>query len=261
MPSLITLTTDFGTTDHFVATMKGVILGIAPRARIVDISHEVRPFEVQEAAFLLAETSRYYPKKTIHVAVVDPGVGTARRPILVEAGGQYFVGPDNGIFGWIYSAMPHKIRELTNSKYFLKTVSQTFHARDIFAPVAAHLAAGVRPAQFGKLIRDYLRPTIDKPMRTGHRTWTGTILRIDRFGNLITNLRVDEFPAVLERPFILIPGVHQVMRLVKSYAEAPEGELAVIPGSSGYYEVCLNQQSAAKFTGVGVGSPVELAIY
>jgi S-adenosylmethionine hydrolase len=261
MPSLITLTTDFGLRDHFVAAMKGVIFSLAPRAQVVDLSHEITPFDIAEAARFIAEASRWFPRKTIHVVVVDPGVGTARRPILVECNGQYFVGPDNGVFGQIYGRMPHKIRHLSNAKYFLKPVSQTFHGRDIFAPVAAHLASGVRPAQFGKLIQDYLRIRIERPERTGHRTWAGSIQRIDRFGNLITNFHIDEFPAVRERPFVLTAGVHPVSRLVNSYAETPAGELAVIAGSSGFLEVCMNQQSAAQFTRCGAGAPVELAIY
>ena len=261
MSPIVTLTTDFCTADHFVASMKGVILGIAPSARIVDISHEVKPFQVSDGAFLIAEASRYFPKRTIHVVVVDPGVGTSRRPILVESDGQLFVGPDNGVLAPIYTRNKARVRCITNSKFFLPKPSQTFHGRDIFAPVAAHLAKGARPAQFGRLIDDYLRPVLDRPNRIGHRAWAGTVLRVDRFGNLITNFHISEFQAVESRPFILLPGVHRTEKLVKNYAEAPPGELAAIVGSSGYLEVVMNQRSAAEATKCGTGTPVELWIY
>ncbi|MEP7367025.1 MAG: SAM-dependent chlorinase/fluorinase [Acidobacteriota bacterium] len=262
---IITLTTDFGLTDHYVGVMKGVILSLAPRATVVDITHDVPPFAVNEGAFQVSEAWSYFPKKTVHVVVVDPGVGSERRPILVEAGGHYFVGPDNGVLALVYggakAAAKPKVRHITNQKLFGKQMSATFHGRDVFAPVAAHLAKGVKAAQVGPVIEDYLRPQAEKPVRTGHRVWQGTVLRIDRFGNLITNLLVSEFPAVLERPFVMIPGVVRVERLIRHYSEGGIGETAVIVGSSGYLEVVANQGSAAKILGVGVGAPVELSLY
>ena len=143
----LTLTTDFGLGDHFVGTMKGVILGICPEAQIVDISHDVTPFEIAEGAYLIAQAWRYFLKKTVHVVVVDPGVGTARRPILVEAGGQYFIGPDNGVLSMVYLQEKSNVRLISNEKYFRHPVSKTFHGRDIFAPVAAHLAGGIPAAR------------------------------------------------------------------------------------------------------------------
>src|SRR5579885_3526225 len=137
---LITLTTDFGTSDHFAGTMKGVILAIAPRAAIVDITHEILPYDINEAAFVIAQAWRYFPKKTIHMVVVDPGVGSERRPILCEAGGQYFIAPDNGVLSMIYDSESHRVRAITNPKLMRKEVSRTFHGRDVFAPAAAHLA-------------------------------------------------------------------------------------------------------------------------
>ena len=163
---LITLTTDFGLSDHFVGVMKGVIAGIARQAQVVDITHEVSAFEVSDGAFTIAQAYRYFPKKTIHVVVVDPGVGSARRPILAEMAGQYFIAPDNGVLSMIYSREQPKVRHITADGYFLKPVSRTFHGRDIFAPVAAHLAAGVLPAKFGKRIEDFLKLTLDQPTRT-----------------------------------------------------------------------------------------------
>ena len=163
---IITLTTDFGTSDPFAGTMKGVILGIAPNADIVDISHDVQSFEVPDGAFTIAQAYRYFPRKTIHVVVVDPGVGSTRRPLLAEMAGQYFIGPDNGLFSMIFAREQSKVRHITNERYFLHPVSRTFHGRDVFAPTAAHLAAGVPPAQFGKRIDDYLQLTFHQPTRT-----------------------------------------------------------------------------------------------
>jgi S-adenosyl-L-methionine hydrolase (adenosine-forming) len=257
---VITLTTDFGLSDHYVGTMKGVILGICPRARIVDLSHGVTAFNISEAAFVVAQAYRYFPKKTVHVAIVDPGVGTARRPLVVEAGGHYFVGPDNGVFSMVLNREKHKVRAATATHYFLKQPSQTFHGRDIFAPVAAHLAAGVAPAKFGKPIDDFLRPASEKPVRTARRGWTGTILKIDRFGNLVTNFLLEEFPQ-MERGFEMLVGLQIVRTLARTYQECPPGEPFLIVGSSGYVEVSVNEGSAQKVLGCGVGAPVELTVY
>jgi len=255
---LLTLTTDFGTSDHFVGTMKGVILGIAPQAQIVDISHEVQPFDVVDGAFTVAQAYKYFPKRTIHVIVVDPGVGSTRRPILAEAGGQYFIAPDNGVLTMIVARETAKVRHITNDRYFVHPVSRTFHGRDVFAPVAAHLAAGVLPAKFGKRIEDHLRLKFEAPTRTGKRTWTGMILKVDRFGNLITNLHINDFSEIKMRAFGLNVGLQIVSRLAITFTECPPGELFVLEGSSGYLEVATNQGSAAKALGCGAGSPVEL---
>jgi S-adenosylmethionine hydrolase len=254
---IVTLTTDFGLRDHFAGTMKGVILRIEPRAEIVDISHGVSAYAIVEAGFLIAQAYRYFPRKTVHVIVVDPGVGTARRPILAEAAGQYFVAPDNGVLSMVYAQEKHKVRAITNQAYFLKPVSQTFHGRDVFSPVAAHLAKGVAPARFGKLIRDYLQLQFHTPARTGKRSWTGAILKIDRFGNLITNFRASDLPA---GQFELTLGPRRVTRLVRTFAEGSAGELIVVEGSSGYLEIASNQASAAAIAGCGAGAPVELTI-
>ena len=258
---LITFTTDFGTSDHFAATMKAVVLSIAPRARIVDITHEVTPFEVVEGAYTLAQAYRYFPAKTIHVVVVDPGVGSARRPILAEMAGQYFVAPDNGVLSMVFAREKAKVRHITNEKFMLQPVSRTFHGRDVFSPVAAHLAMGVPPGKFGKLIEDHLRLSLNKPSRSGKRTWTGTILKVDRFGNLITSLHIDDFPQINVRPFDLSVGLEKINRLALTFTECGPGEVFAIVGSSGYVEVAVNQGSAARALGCGAGSPVELALY
>jgi hypothetical protein len=251
---ILTLTTDFGLADHYVGVMKGVILGICPQAQLVDISHQASPFAIEEGAYLIAQAYRYFPKKTVHVVVVDPGVGSARRPILMEAAGQYFVAPDNGVLAMIYAREKHKVRLISNQRYFRHPVSRTFHGRDIFAPVAAHLAAGVAPARMGKSIADYLRPPFEKPRQTGPRTWVGRILKVDHFGNAVTNFHTDEFPEMEE----LTIGQTKARRLLGSYAEARPGELFVIVGSAGYLEVSMNQGSAAEMLGCENGAEVEL---
>ena len=257
---IVTLTTDFGASDHFTGAMKGVILGIAPRARIVDITHEIAPFQIPEAAFVIAQAYPYFPPKTVHVVVVDPGVGTARRPILVEAAGQRFLAPDNGVLSMVFAREKHRVRHLTAARYFLSNVSNTFHGRDIFAPAAAWLARGEPPSRFGKLIQDALHSRFDKPVRTGKRYWSGAIMKIDRFGNLITNFRLEDFPELEHRPFELVAGIAPVHRLVKRFAEGEPGELVLMPGSSGYLEVVCNQGSAAEKIGCAPGAPVELMV-
>jgi S-adenosyl-L-methionine hydrolase (adenosine-forming) len=241
----ITLLTDFGSADYYVAAMKGVILGIHPEAQLVDISHEIRPFAIPQAAFVLSQAWQHFPKGTVHLIVVDPGVGSARRPILAEAGGQRFVAPDNGVLTLVFDAIAdHKVREITASRFFRQPVSQTFHGRDIFGPVAAHLAAGLPPARFGKRIDDYVRLPFS----------TGTVLHIDRFGNVVTTFRADD----LRSPFSLRIGERRISRLATSYADVEPGRLFVIAGSAGFLEVSINQGSAAEALRVSAGAPVEL---
>ncbi|HTC87248.1 MAG TPA: SAM-dependent chlorinase/fluorinase [Bryobacteraceae bacterium] len=258
---IITLTTDFGMSDHFVGVMKGVILGIQPAAQIVDISHGVQPFEITDGAFTIAQAYRYFPKKTIHVVVVDPGVGSARRPLLAEMGGQYFVAPDNGVLSMVFAHEQPKVRHITSERFFLHPVSRTFHGRDVFSPVAAHLAAGATPAQFGKRIEDYLRAEFDKPVQRGKHTWTGTILKADHFGNLATNFYIEHFPALRTHAFSLHAGLQPITRLALTFSECAPGELFAIVGSSGYLEIAASEASAAKALGCSAGSPVELTIY
>ena len=257
---IVALTTDFGLSDHFVGVMKGVILTLCPRAELVDVTHEIAPFSIVEGAFTVAQAYRYFPKKTVHLVVVDPGVGTSRRPILAEAAGQFFVAPDNGVLSMIFEREKHKVRAVTADTHFLQPVSGTFHGRDIFAPTAALLAQGARPARFGKLIADYNRQNFGHPTRTGKRTWSGHVLKIDRFGNIVTNFHISEFPAVRTRPFALNAGQREVTTLARTFGERGFGELFLLVGSSGYLEVAANQESAARLTGVVSGAPLELAV-
>ena len=255
---LITFTTDFGLSDHFVGVMKGVVAGIAPAAQVIDISHDIAPYNVTEAAFVIAEAWPYFPKRTIHVIVVDPGVGSSRRPLLAEAGGHFFIAPDNGVLSMVFDAAPHKVRVISNPKFMRREVSRTFHGRDVFAPAAAHLAKGAQTAAYGKLIHDYIRAGIARPVRLGPASWRGTILKVDRFGNLITNFAASEFTGINARPFEMRAGTQRIKRLALTYAETEVDDLFVIVGSSGYLEIAANQTSAASLLGCSAGAPVEL---
>ncbi len=257
---IVSLMTDFGLRDHYVAAMKGVILSICPEAGIVDVTHEVSSYETAEAAYLLSQTWSCFPKGTVHVVVVDPGVGSMRRPIAAEMEGHRFIAPDNGVLTPILTEEGCKVRHITAERYFRKPVSQTFHGRDIFAPVAGHIASGVTMAKLGPRIGNYLRLTIERPNRTARRGWTGAILHVDHFGNIVTNIPIGEFPQIQDHPFEITVGFKTVEKLARSYAEIPAGELVAIVGSSGFVEISANQQSAAKMVGCETGAPVELRL-
>jgi S-adenosylmethionine hydrolase len=258
---VVTLITDFGTIDHFAGVMKGVILRIAPKATVVDITHEISPFSLHEAGFVVSQSYPYFPAGTVHVVVVDPGVGSSRRAIAVEAAGQFFVGPDNGVFSMLYMREQCRVFGITNRELMGHELSQTFHGRDVFAPVGAHLITGVPVSQVGDEIDDYHRVTVGiVPERTGKRIWTGAILKIDRFGNIITNFLATELPDLTLQSFEMQIGFQKIDTITRSYADA-KGDFFAILGSSGYIEISANQQSAAKLLGVTVGAPVELTLY
>jgi len=259
-PRIITLLTDFGLDDPFVGVLHGVIATIAPGARVIDLCHAVQPFAIAHGRFLLRQSWPYFPPGSIHVVVVDPGVGSERRALLVEAGGHVFIGPDNGVLTDAVAWAGAKVRAITNKSLRLKDVSNTFHGRDIFAPAAAHLAAGVAPARFGRLIHDALRGAEPGPVRTGRRIWQGTVEHADHFGNLITNFEAGEFLPLIEHGFRLRIGFETVTLCAAAYAAAPEGEPVVIAGSAGRLEVAVREDSAARRLGVGVGAPVELEL-
>jgi S-adenosylmethionine hydrolase len=259
-PRAITLLTDFGTRDHFVGVMKAVIHSIAPRARVIDICHDLEPYEIAPARFVLAQSWKYSPPGTVHVCVVDPGVGSARRPIVVETDGHYFVGPDNGLLSDFVTRLGAIVRHASNAKYHLKEVSSTFHGRDIFAPVAAHIAAGVQLSKLGPRVEDAVRITTGVPLRTGKRFWQGEIAWVDRFGNLITNFPIADFAQIYHRPFNLKVGFSTLSSLASNYASGQPGEPILLVGSSGNLEVAVNQGAAARQLGLAVGSPIELEI-
>ncbi len=196
---IVTLTTDFGLNDHFVGTMKGVILNIAPDAEIIDITHAVQPFDVLDGALAIAQSYSYYPSATIHVVVVDPGVGTARRPILLSTEKYYFVAPDNGVLSMVCNREERvKVRHITMEHYFMQPVSNTFHGRDVFAPVAGWLAKGVDGEKFGEEVTEYVRFNTPRPKPVDARTFRGVVLKVDRFGNLITNFTPQDVPMLFQ---------------------------------------------------------------
>jgi S-adenosylmethionine hydrolase len=258
-PPLITLLTDFGLADYYVAAMKGVILGICPDACLVDISHEIRAFGIEEAAIVLGQAYCCFPQGTIHVVVVDPGVGSARRPLLVEAAGHFFIGPDNGALT-VPMDRDHrfKAREINAVRYFGRPVSNTFHGRDVFAPIAAHLAGGVSPSKMGRRISDPMRLDFGGPVQEANGCWTGRVLYIDRFGNLVTNFRVADATEIASRGFEMLVGSTTVVRYSEAYASVPAGQAFVISGSSGYLEVSVNKGDASQMTRAEAGSSVTL---
>jgi S-adenosylmethionine hydrolase len=256
---LVSLTTDFGFLDAYVGVMKGVILGIAPQARIVDISHDVEPQNLAQAAFLLQTAYRYFPAVTIHVGVVDPGVGTARRAIAVQASHGTFVGPDNGIFCAALADQGAIDREtgallsgravaLADERYWLQPVSRTFHGRDIFAPVAAHLARGADLASFGPAIAT-LETGVANPVRSEGGKLYGSIVHIDRFGNAISNLDPQLLGAA---PVLEVAGL-TIHGLAPNYQQ---GGIVALVGSSGLIEIAEANASAARTLGLGVGDPI-----
>lgn len=253
----ITLLTDFGTADYFVSAVKGVILSGNPKAHIVDITHDIPPQDVEAAAFILLAAHSSFPAGTIHVAVVDPGVGSSRKPLLVKAGKQFFVGPDNGIFSYICRA-DAKIFQLTNAEYFRPVVSSTFHGRDIFAPVAAALSTGVKPEKLGQKVANCVRlPALELKELNGGGL-EGRIIHIDRFGNCVTNItRNDLTDEDISAGVRLLVGDKTVDSLKNFFSEEPRGNKAFgIWGSAGFLEIAAENKSAAELLNVRRGDPV-----
>lgn len=257
---VITLTTDFGVRDPYVGMMKGVILSIAPDVRIVDLTHGIRSHDVTEAALVIGASHAYFPKGAIHVVVVDPGVGSSRRPLLVATEHAYFVAPDNGVLSEIDAGSARMAcLELTAARFFRHPVSSTFHGRDVFAPVAAWLSRGVEPERFGSPVENRVTLSLPEVRRSGRDGLAGTVLRVDKFGNLVTNLRAETCRERLQAgKFRLSLGGRQVQRLCRSYREAEGPEPFVIWGSLGLLEISCNQASAAKRLQAGVDDEFEL---
>jgi S-adenosyl-L-methionine hydrolase (adenosine-forming) len=247
VPPIITLTTDFGVSDHYVGSMKAVLLSRCPTAQLIDISHEIPAFSIPAAAYAIAQAAPYFPAATVHVVVVDPGVGTSRKPLCVEAFGHYFIAPDNGVLTLVVARDQRAVaRELTNRNFWLDSPSSTFHGRDIFAPSAAALAAGAaRPEDLGPVLsRIEILPGLE-PKQIDEHLWHATILSIDRFGNAITNLKRDRFYHVSFTPFTLQAGPQRVTAFHEAFGAAPPNVPFVYFGSSGYLEIGMNQSSAA----------------
>ena len=258
---LIALLTDFGLADHYVAAMKGVILGIAPESQLVDISHEIGAYGIAEAAFTLSQAAPWFPPGTVHLVVVDPGVGSSRRPILSKAAGQYFVAPDNGVLTLVWESDPEwRAWEISVGARRSRQVSRTFHGRDIFAPTAAQLALGARPGRLGRQVDDCQRLAIGGASRTGPKSWTGEILKIDRFGNAITSFPASLWGQIARKPFVLKTSGQEIHRAREAYAEGLPGELFIIPGSTGFLEIATNRGNAATLMGATPGAKVDIKI-
>ncbi|MBI4317540.1 MAG: SAM-dependent chlorinase/fluorinase [Chloroflexi bacterium] len=265
MRRVITLTTDFGLDDGYVGTMKGVILGINPEAVLVDLCHNVAPQDVNEAAFVLATSRRYFPAEAIHLVVVDPGVGSKRRAIVVESSAGVFVGPDNGVLTWaagdrLYrrvtetSAHPGlRARNIANPSYWLPHVSRTFHGRDIFAPVAAHLSNGVAPAELGEIVDQITWLRVPVPEVLGPDKLVAHVIHVDRFGNLITDLSEEDVRHLGGDLYLEIKR-HRITGLSEYYG-AREGLVALV-GSAGFVEIAVHGGSAAQFLRVRRGESV-----
>ncbi|MPZ75955.1 MAG: hypothetical protein GEU77_05480 [Deltaproteobacteria bacterium] len=254
----ITLTTDFGYTDPFVGILRGVILGIHPNAQIIDFTHGIPAQDTRAAALVLNSSFRYFPQGTIHVVVVDPGVGTERRPILIQSQGHYFIGPDNGVLTLSFDEKkPTRIVHLSNEAYHLHPKSRTFHGRDIFAPVAAHLSHGVSVDAFGAELEDCVRISWPRINRAG-QSIRGEILYIDGFGNLFTNIRERDLRDVATETIRVSLGSLDIRGLSPNYAAGKKGNYVALINSWGLVEIALYRNSAASHSHAKIGDQVQI---
>jgi hypothetical protein len=266
---IISLITDFGLSDSFVGVMKGVIAGICPAARVIDITHGVQAFDVLEGALAIWQAWRYFPAGTVHVIVVDPGVGSERKPVLSRMGQAWFIAPDNGVLTLVERDVHRSggtvlSRAIENSEYMLPTQSNTFHGRDIFAPAAAHLAAQIERGNaaaetFGSQIESLIQLPVPEPIHRADGSIEGIILKSDRFGNLLTNLAANDLPAGFSE-WTLAIGDLRITRFCHFYAEVEPGEIFAIVGSSGLLEIAMNRGSAKEKTGIAPGMRFRLTL-
>lgn len=265
--SVITLSTDFGLADPYAGIMKGVILSINPSVAIVDLTHCIDPQDTVSAAYMIESAYSYFPEKTVHVVVVDPGVGTGRAVIAAEASGRYFLAPDNGVLGLVLkSSSPAKIVRVENEEYFLTPVSRTFHGRDIFAPVAACISRGVPLERFGPSVSasGIFQPEIPQPRVSGSGELEGRVISVDRFGNLITNLdeksiqRLENSCSNGSKCICIQAGSCFIRGISASYRHVPEGGILALIGSRGFLEISVNMGNASEFCGQGKGSEVRV---
>ena len=250
---IATLLTDFGLRDHFVASMKGVMLSLNPELTLVDISHLVPPQDIFAGAFTLGQTWSLFPPKTVHLAVVDPGVGTARKAMAASAGGHFFVAPDNGLLTFIMDREDFAAYEITADHYFCKPVSVTFHGRLIFAPIAAWLSKGIQIEQLGPSLRDPVRLKVPAVRKVREGLIQGAIQAADQFGNLITNLKPADVPTAFK---IVLSGQREITSFRNAYEEGVPGEVFIIAGSTGYLEIAVKNGSAAAVLNLKAGAPI-----
>ena len=256
---VIALLSDFGTRDHYAGTMKGVALGICPDATLIDISHDLPPHDVLAGALELAAAYKYFPAGTVFLVVVDPGVGSTRRGIAAEIGDYKFVAPDNGVLTAVADEhAPKKIVELSERRYARPTVSRTFEGRDRFAPAAAWLAKGIELTALGRPVAAIQRLDLPQPEVDAERI-TGQVLRVDRFGNLITNIDRKTFDRIAGESLEIRVGPHQISRVVSTYADAAPGEVVALFGSTDHLEIAANGASAAAELALGRGATVTVA--
>ena len=258
---LITLLTDFGTADYFVGAMKGAAISVNPELEFLDLSHDIAPFDVFGAAYTLRCSYREFPRFTTHVVVVDPGVGSSRRPIFVMTDNYNFIGPDNGVFSYIYQIETvNRVIALTTDYYFRKPVSDTFHGRDIFAPIAAWHAKGIDPRKMGDEITDYMKLETPAPKAVAPTMFKGTVIHIDRFGNLVTNFTAEHATeGRVSAGIRMRVNGREIPHLVSHYAGAPQGQPVAYLGSQGYIEIGISKGSAAKTLEVRRGTEVDFA--
>jgi S-adenosylmethionine hydrolase len=257
---LITLTTDFGYQDSFVGVMKGVIAGINPQARVIDITHGIPPQDILAGALTLRHAVQYFPRGTIHVAVVDPGVGSARRPLLMERDGDYFIGPDNGVLSLAVENIESiRIVHLSNSAYYLQPINKTFHGRDIFAPAAAHLSLGVPATAFGEPLDQIVRVAIPEIVRK-ERSIEGEIVYIDNFGNLFTNVCAHDLTGLPGDQIEVVVRSVRIRGLSQNYAAPRGGGFVAILNSWDLLEIAAYQDNAQKRTGAKIGDKIEIVL-
>jgi len=264
MPApIITFTSDFGLSDWFVGVVHGVVHGLCPQARVVDLTHDIPPGHIARAAFVLEAAARDFPPGAVHLAVVDPGVGTSRRALVIEARGQWFVGPDNGLLEWALCDPSARVHAVTETRFFRHPVSRTFHARDVFAPEAAHLACGELLASFGPRITDPLRLARALPRRVDDRL-IGQVMFVDHFGNALTNLTeqdlAEAFPGVGETRLEVTVGSRVFRGLARAYGDAKPGTLLAILGSSGRLEIAQVGGNASARLGLDEGDELAVSV-
>ncbi len=258
---IVTLLTDFGVADYFAGAMKGAVLAVNPGAQVVDLTHEIPAHDVEAAAFTLLAAYDAFPAGTVHVAVVDPGVGSARRPVVVAGGGHLFVGPDNGVFSYVCErAEGSCVFHATESRFFRVAVSATFHGRDVFAPLAGALSRGVKPESLGPLITDYARLPFPTPRRLDATTLEGSVIHVDHFGNCITNITPGDVGdgGETDGDTMLRVGAHEIRSFRRFFAEdaGARDEPFAIWGSAGFLEIAVYLNSAARLLDVRRGERV-----
>lgn len=260
MAPIITLTTDFGLQDHYVSAMKAVILGISPEVRLIDVSHDIPAQDIMAGAWVIRNSAFLFPKNTVHLVVVDPGVGTSRYPICLKIRDQFFVGPDNGLFSLLYDEFEYEAYKLNKRSFWRDDVSKTFHGRDIFAPVAAHISKGIPLKELGDPVTDLVTyhwavPIADKD---GLQGW---VVHIDRFGNLITNISEQLIKEHIGKSKLKIYiGNTMIKKLVKTFGDVEDGDPAAFIGSSGMLEIGINKGNASRLLNVDKGAQISIML-